>query len=94
MHGAWATHCTQPACLVVLEFHCGQSTVGTGGLVAEYNPATVETRVRFPVGAARTLFPRFPVGAARTLFPQFPAGAMYTPFPSSRGLFGGFFKGG
>ena len=77
-----------------MDFYMPSATSSTGGLVAEYNPATVETRVRFPVGAARTLFPRFPVGAARTLFPQFPAGAMYTPFPSSRGLFGGFFKGG
>ena len=38
--------------LPVLEASHGWRSSSTGGLVAEYNPATVETRVRFPVGAA------------------------------------------
>ena len=39
-----------------MDFFACRHAECTGGLVAEYNPATVETRVRFPVGASCFVF--------------------------------------
>ena len=49
-----------------MDFFACRHAECTGGLVAEYNPATVETRVRFPVGASCFVF----MGASHALVEQ------------------------